>query len=86
MILTSERYQRKAGAEKGIESVHTNSPNEDRFERRRSSNDDPYFVFKAANGEIIGRSEMYSSTSGVTKGIRSVQTNGPAARRVDLPR
>ncbi len=34
VILTSERYSAKAGAVNGIESVRTNSPVDDRYERR----------------------------------------------------
>ena len=40
-----------------------------------SKADEPYFVLKAANGEVIGTSEMYSSTSAMRKGIASVKKN-----------
>jgi uncharacterized protein YegP (UPF0339 family) len=36
------------------------------------------------NGEIIGKSEMYSSAKSVEKGIASVKKNAPDARIVDL--
>ena len=61
VILTSERYKAKAGAENGIASVQKNSPDDARYDRRKSKSDQPYFVLKAGNGEIIGNSEMYSS-------------------------
>jgi hypothetical protein len=38
-----------------------NAARDERHERRTSRADEPYFVLKAANGEIIGTSEMYSS-------------------------
>lgn len=38
-----------------------------------------HFNLKAANGEIIGRSEMYSSTAAMENGIASVKKNGPVA-------
>ncbi|MGH0028480.1 MAG: YegP family protein [Myxococcota bacterium] len=79
IILTSERYSSKSSAEHGIDSVRTNSPLDSRYDRRRSTSDQPYFVLKAANGEVIGRSEMYSSTSAMENGIVSVKTNGPTA-------
>lgn len=79
VILTSERYTAKASALNGIESVKTNSPDDGRYERKTSTADQPYFVLKAANGEVIGRSEMYSSTSAMENGIASVKTNGPVA-------
>jgi uncharacterized protein YegP (UPF0339 family) len=37
------------------------------------------------NGEIIGKSEMYSSPKSLEKGIASVKENAPDARIVDLP-
>lgn len=75
-ILTSERYTTKSSAENGIKTVQNNCTNDSRYERRKSSRNEPYFVLKAANGEIIGRSEMYSSESAMENGITSVKTNG----------
>lgn len=43
-----------------------------------------YFVLKASNGEVIGKSEMYKRKSGQDKGIASVQKNAPEAKVVDL--
>jgi uncharacterized protein YegP (UPF0339 family) len=84
IILTSERYKQKASALTGIKSVRKNSMIDSRFDRRTSTASEPYFVLKARNGEPIGRSEMYSSNSARNNGIRSIQTNGPAARVDDL--
>ena len=84
VILTSERYTTKHGAENGIASVRTNSPKDDRYERRTSVSNQPYFVLKAANGEPLGRSEMYSSASARDNGIESVKRNGPNAPVTDL--
>jgi len=78
-ILTSERYVTKAGAEGGIESVRQNAPIDARYERKTASDGSPYFLLRAANGTIIGRSEMYSSTSARDSGIASVKANGPTA-------
>ena len=77
IILTSERYKAKSGAENGIASVQTNSPKDERYDRRTASSGAPYFVLKAGNGEIIGKSEMYSSEAARDNGIASVKTNGP---------
>lgn len=84
IILSSETYESKQGAEKGIESVKTNAPNDSRYERKTASNRQPYFVLKAANGEPIGRSETYSSTSAMENGIESVKRNAPNASVEDL--
>jgi uncharacterized protein YegP (UPF0339 family) len=77
VILTSETYNTKEAAEGGIASVQTNSPNDERYERKKSVRDEPYFVLKATNGQTIGKSEMYSSASGMENGITSVKANGP---------
>ncbi|VFR21937.1 FIG00431834: hypothetical protein [plant metagenome] len=79
IILTSERYTTKAGALNGIESVRKNSPIDSRYERKVASNGQPYFTLTGGNGETIGRSETYSSTSARDNGIASVKTNGPTA-------
>ncbi len=84
VILTSETYQAKAGAENGIESVKKNAPNDSNYERKSSSKGSPYFVLKAGNGQIIGMSEMYSSNSAMEGGIASVKQNAPTAEVVDL--
>jgi uncharacterized protein YegP (UPF0339 family) len=79
VILTSELYETKASAENGIASVQKNAGNSGRYERRESKKSEPYFVLKAANGQVIGMSEMYSSQAAMENGIQSVMTNGPLA-------
>jgi uncharacterized protein YegP (UPF0339 family) len=79
IILTSERYTTKSAAENGIDSVRANSPVDDRYERKTSSAAQPYFNLKASNGQVIGKSEMYSSSQARDNGIESVKKNGPAA-------
>ncbi|MDX6180650.1 YegP family protein [Flavobacterium sp. Fl-77] len=78
-ILASEGYTTKAACLNGIESVKTNSQIDERFDKRESSNGKPYFNLKAANGQIIGNSEMYESTAARDNGIASVKTNAPDA-------
>lgn len=76
-ILNSEGYSSKASCMNGIESVKTNSQIEARFEKKESSNNKYYFNLKASNGQIIGSSEMYESSSGRDNGIKSVMENAP---------
>jgi uncharacterized protein YegP (UPF0339 family) len=83
VILTSETYDAKASALKGVESVRKNSKVDKRFERKTAKDRSPYFVLNAANGEPIGKSEMYKSTSSMEKGIASVKKNAPDAKVVD---
>ena len=84
VILTSETYKQKEGAEHGIGSVKKNSASDAMFERKVATNGQHYFVLKAVNHEVIGKSETYSSASAMAKGIASVKRNGPDARVVDL--
>lgn len=75
-ILTSELYQTRASAENGIASVRANSSIEERYERKTSANGKAYFNLKAANHQIIGTSQMYTSSQGCDGGIASVKANG----------
>ena len=84
VILTSQLYRAKANAQEGIESVRKHAADQANFERRTSVKGEPYFVLKAANNEIIGTSEMYTSTSAVATGIASVQAHAPGAAVADL--
>ncbi len=83
VILSSEMYDTRSGAENGIESVKTNAGDDARYGKRTSSKGDPYFVLKAADGQEIGRSEMYSSPGAMETGISSVKENAPGASLMD---
>ncbi len=85
-ILSSEGYTAKSSAENGIASVKTNATLDARYEKKTSSNHKPYFVLKAANGEIIGKSQMYASTSSRDQGIEAVKQAAPTAPTTDLTR
>ncbi|MBF4484989.1 MULTISPECIES: YegP family protein [unclassified Flavobacterium] len=82
-ILTSEGYTTKAACLNGIESVKTNSKDDSKFDKLESKSGKPYFNLKASNGQIIGSSEMYESTSARDNGIASVKTNASEATTDD---
>ena len=84
VILTSEMYTTKASAENGIASVQKNSPDRHNFEHKVSIKNQPYFVLKAQNHQVIGNSEMYSSTEAANIGIDSVIHNGRTTDVRDL--
>jgi uncharacterized protein YegP (UPF0339 family) len=84
IILNSESYKENEGAKKGIESVKKNAPDDARYERKTASSGEPFFILKAANGEPIGRSELYSSQDAMENGIESVKRNAPDANIEDL--
>lgn len=79
VILTSEGYSSKANCNNGIESVRKNAPDVDKYDRKTSTNNKYYFNLKATNGQVIGTSQMYESTSGRDNGIESVKKNAPDA-------
>jgi uncharacterized protein YegP (UPF0339 family) len=84
IILQSQAYTEKSGAENGIASVAHHSPDDQYYDRKTSTSGNPYFNLKAANSQVIGTSEMYSSTSARETGISSVKANGPVAPTIDL--
>ncbi len=84
IILTSELYRAKSAALAGIESVKKNASLDERYERKTGKNGQPFFVLKAGNREVIGRSEMYSSTSSMENGIASVKRNAADAVLNDI--
>jgi uncharacterized protein YegP (UPF0339 family) len=83
IILTSEAYDSRKGAVGGITSVKKNAANDGRFERKTAKDGSPYFVLKAANGEPIGKSEMYKTKRSMENGIASVGRNAPDATVAD---
>jgi uncharacterized protein len=78
-ILQSEMYESKASAQNGIESVKKNASDDGRFERMASTKNEPYFVLKAGNHQVIGSSQMYASEKARDNGIESCKTNAPSA-------
>jgi uncharacterized protein YegP (UPF0339 family) len=75
IIMQSQGYADKKGAENGIASVEKNGTDESNFEKKEASNGKFYFVLKAGNGQIIGQSQQYKTESGRDNGIASVGKN-----------
>jgi uncharacterized protein YegP (UPF0339 family) len=78
-ILSSERYTSHSGAVRGVGAAKESTSVEDRYERREARDGSLYFVLKAGNHEIVGTSEMYTSSSARERGIESVKVNAPSA-------
>jgi uncharacterized protein YegP (UPF0339 family) len=83
VILSSQAYSSKAGCENGIASVKTNSQDDNNYERDTAKDGDHYFNVLAANKQVIGTSQQYSSAAAMENGIASVKTNAPDAPIVD---
>ena len=84
IILASEGYKQRASADNGIESVRKNAPDDARYERTETKNGKARFNLKATNGQVIGTSESYESTSSRENGVESVKKNAPTAKLEDL--
>ena len=84
VILSSQGYAQKAGAKNGIDSVRTNCGDDECFEIKEAANGKVFFNLLAKNKQVIGKSQMYASKSGMQNGIESVKTNAPEAEVVDL--
>ena len=84
IILGSEGYESKAGCQNGIESVKENAPLDERYDRKVASNGQFYFSLTAANNQVIGNSEMYTSEAGRDNGIESVKKTAPDAGVEDI--
>lgn len=82
-VLTSERYISKQSAQIGIAAVKAAAPQDDRYKRLESTNKQPYFTLHGGNYEVVGTSELYSSTSARDAGIAWVKINAPTAYTVD---
>jgi len=78
-ILSGEGYTSKQNCLNGVDSIKVNAAYDARYERRTSISNQPFFVLKASNGEIIAKSQMYSSTYARDAGIEAVKRNAPGA-------
>ncbi len=83
VILASQGYTVKASCQNGVNSVATNSKDEGNFEKKTAKDGRYYFVLHAANKQIIGNSQMYTTSSARDKGIHSVHDNATGAEIVD---
>jgi uncharacterized protein YegP (UPF0339 family) len=83
-ILASEGYAQKSGCQNGIESVKKNAQDASNFELKQSANGKWMFNLKAANGQVIGTSQMYEIEAGAKNGIESVMNNAPDAEVVEV--
>lgn len=84
VVFTSQTYDDKRSATAGISSVKKNADKDARYERKTSAKSQPYFIIKAANGQVVGKSQMYANAVSMEKGIKSVMKNAPTAETNDL--
>lgn len=80
VIFSSQGYKSKDGCENGIASVKKNSGNKKHYERKDSKDEHFYFVLKAANSKVIGKSQMYTTNESSENGIDSIKLNARLAK------
>jgi uncharacterized protein YegP (UPF0339 family) len=81
-LLAGEGYKAKGSAENGIESIRKNAADDERYERKETSNGKYMFNLKAANGQVIGTSGQFASETERESAIASVKS-GAAGAGVD---
>jgi len=84
IILGSEGYVSKSSCQNGINSVKENAPKDERYIRKIATDGQFYFVLIAANSEIIGISEMYTTERRRNDGIEAVKETAPDAPVEDI--
>lgn len=80
ILRSSEGYKTRQGCINGIQSVKENSPFDSKYHRDKASNGLYYFVLKAANGEPLGISELYTTMAEREEGISAVKRDAPGAK------
>jgi uncharacterized protein YegP (UPF0339 family) len=81
-VLRSEGYASKQKAQQGVDSIKANAPDESKYDVRETRDDRFYFNLKAANGEVIGTSEIYSTRANAQRGADTVRQLVRDANRV----
>lgn len=72
-VLRSQGYTKLSSAQNGVASVLENGNDKRQFDVKQAKNGDYYFNLTAANGQIIGSSEMYASKANAQRGARTVR-------------
>ena len=83
VVLTSERYKTRAAAKNGIASVKKNCGRDSCYERKTMPSGKYRFNLLSTNGQVIGTSQGYASSSGRNNGIASVKKNARGAKVQD---
>jgi uncharacterized protein YegP (UPF0339 family) len=87
VLLASEGYAKESSARSGIETVRKNGVDADRFAVELAADGQAYLVLKAGNGQVVGISETYASTSGAERArdrIVALLERGAVIKHADL--
>ncbi|HNT38058.1 MAG TPA: YegP family protein [Rubrivivax sp.] len=78
-LLSSEAYEAKSSAQQGIASVQTNAALPERCERKTASDGRFYFNLKAANGQVVGTSPMFTTEAAREGAVAATQSGAAGA-------
>lgn len=73
IVLQSEAYTTRAFAQDGLASVIENGNDQRNYAFRQATSGEWYFTLSAANGELIGMSELYPTKSNAERGASTVR-------------
>ena len=82
-ILASEGYTTKSACKNGIASVKKNARSVKRFDMKTAKNGKTHFVLKAGNHQVIGTSQMYTTSASAKNGSKSVGKSAGRAKIED---
>lgn len=83
-ILSSGIYASKTAALHGIAFIQANCHLDEHYEHRVSARGSHYFVLKGNDGEIVGTSQLYTSTFSREIGLSMVKLSGHTATIIDV--
>lgn len=83
-LLVSEGYTTKANAIKGIHSIKKNAPRIEKLIPRESENGKYFYVIKAGNGQVIGKSSLYTTDKLRNSAMKKVREQSPEADILDF--
>ncbi|PNF76950.1 DUF1508 domain-containing protein [Stutzerimonas degradans] len=84
VLLVSESYKHKESALNAISTVKNYVTQERAFHITEASNGGFYFTLKAANGQVIGQSQMYRSRESAYRGVAEVIRHASESGTQDL--
>ena len=84
VLLTGETHVTLQSALDGIASVRSNARLGERYERKITSDSQPYFLLKTDDGRTLAKSEIYPDFSALENGIAAVEHSAADAAIADL--
>lgn len=79
VLLSSEEYATKISCKKAIESFRTHAQQADKYQKKISTDWEPYFHLRSSHGKVIATSAIFPSTLSRELAIKRVQRIAPIA-------